>query len=70
MHRCALHRIRETILKARRSFLRRARAERQHFALVLDARHHGELLFVQLAVVPNVKDQCKVLAFGPCAPKK
>jgi branched-chain amino acid transport system substrate-binding protein len=30
----------------------------------------GKLHEKQLAVVPNVKDQCKVLAFGPCAPKK
>src|ERR1700680_4355938 len=32
--------------------LRRARAERQHLALVLDAWDHGELLLVQLAVRP------------------
>src|SRR4029077_16332656 len=30
----------------------------------------GKLHEKQLAVVPSVKDQCKVLAFGPCAPKK
>jgi branched-chain amino acid transport system substrate-binding protein len=30
----------------------------------------GKLHEKQLAVVDNVKDQCKVLALGPCAPKK
>src|ERR1700733_573900 len=30
----------------------------------------GKLHEKQLAVVNNVKDQCKVLALGPCAPKK
>ena len=30
----------------------------------------GKLHEKQLAVVPSVKDQCKVLALGPCAPKK
>src|SRR5437763_2945729 len=30
----------------------------------------GKLHEKQLAVVNNVKDQCKVLAIGPCAPKK
>ena len=30
----------------------------------------GKLHEKQLAVVHSVKDQCKVLAFGPCAPKK
>jgi branched-chain amino acid transport system substrate-binding protein len=30
----------------------------------------GKLHEKQLAVVNNVKDQCNVLAIGPCAPKK
>src|SRR5262249_50821275 len=30
----------------------------------------GKLHEKQLSVVNNVKDQCKVLAIGPCAPKK
>jgi hypothetical protein len=30
----------------------------------------GKLHEKQLAVVDSVKDQCKVLALGPCAPKK
>src|SRR5258707_6681476 len=35
-----------------KSLLRRARAKRQHLALVLDAVDHGELLLVELAVRP------------------